>query len=222
VQRILATANLSAARKALVGSGVVVILQFGLFLLVGTVLWKLGIDDGVMDADTIFPQFIIDYLPPGLSGLVVAGLLAAAMSTVSSSLNSLASSTTHDFYGPLTGESNPDKLLRVGRLATIAWAVVLAGLALIPESRDQPVVIVALAVASIMYGGLLGLYVLGALSRIRQLDAMVALIVSSVIMMIIFVLKPGPLGQLAFTWYVPLGLLLTLVTGFLTSFIPTR
>jgi SSS family transporter len=219
VQRLLATKNLSHARKALVGSGVVVIGQFALFLLVGSLLWAAGFDDGVMASDEIYPRFVVSQLPPGLAGLVVAGILAAAMSTVSSSLNSLASATTHDFYASLTGDRDPRRLLTFGRWATFGWAVVLVGGALSFRLGDQPVVVVALSIASITYGGLLGTYLLGGLLKhARQPDAIGAILVATICMVVVVLVKPGDfLGSLAWPWYVPLGTLITFGTGFLSS-----
>ncbi len=97
VQRLLAARSLGDARYALVGSGVLVIIQFAVFLLVGSVIWAVSSYGANIPGDELYPRFVLDYLPPGVSGLVIAGILAAAMSTVSSSLNSLASATTHDF-----------------------------------------------------------------------------------------------------------------------------
>ena len=217
VQRLLATRSLRDARRALVGSGILVIAQFALFLFVGTMLWAAGVDDGTRSSDQLFPWFVVEHLPAGLSGLVVAGLLAAAMSTVSSSLNALASATTHDFYAPLSGRKDPRHLLKVGRLATLGWAVVLVGGALSFRSSNQPVVELALAIASITYGGLLGTYILGGVRRVRQLDAILALAVSTIVMLVIVFGKPGPFATLAWPWYVPLGLGITLVTGLTAS-----
>ena len=123
VQRLLATRSLADARLALVGSGLVVILQFLLFLLVGTAIWSAALAPEGMPADTIFPRFIIEHLPAGLAGLVVAGILAAAMSTISSSINALASSMTHDIYAGWTGRRDPTHLLRVGRAFSAVWGI---------------------------------------------------------------------------------------------------
>jgi len=218
VQRLLGTRTLRQARLALVGSGIVVVFQFALFLLVGTVLWAAGADPGTGSGDDIFPRFMLERLPTGLSGLAIAGVLAAAMSTVASSLNALASATTHDFYASLTGRHDSHHLLVVGRWATVVWAVVLAGGALSFRSTDTPVVELALSVASITYGGLLGLFVLGGtVRRARQRDAITALVVATIAMLTIVLVKPGPFATLAWPWYVPLGLAITLVTGWLGS-----
>ena len=222
VQRVLSTRSLSAARKALIGSGIVVIGQFALFLLVGTMLWALGADDGVMASDRIFPAFVTTGLPPGLAGLVVAGILAAAMSTVSSSLNSLASSTTYDLYGPLTGEHDQHRLVRVGRVATLGWAIVLAGGALLYRS-DQPVVELALSIASITYGSLLGTFILALkVHRCTQRDAMVALLASALLMLAVVLPDQGPFAGLAWPWYVPLGTTIAVTVGVVSSAFPHR
>ncbi|MCZ6917655.1 MAG: sodium:solute symporter [Gemmatimonadetes bacterium] len=218
VQRILTLGTLTNARKALVGSGVLVIMQFALFLIAGALIWAAGVDNGTMPSDEIFPRFIVGYLPAGLAGLVVAGILAAAMSTVSSSLNSLASATTHDFYAPLSGKKDPAHLLVVGRWATLAWAVVLMGGALLFQSEETPVVELALSIASITYGGLLGTYIMaGVMTRTRQRDAITAIVVATVAMVVIVLLKPPPFASLAWPWYVPLGTTITLVTAFISQ-----
>ena len=218
VQRLLATRSLPDARKALVGSGFLVIGQFALFLLVGTMLWAAGADDPNLSSDALFPTFAVAQLPAGLSGIVVAGLLAAAMSTVSSSLNSLASAATHDFYAPLTRKRDPRHLLRVGRWATVGWAIVLAGGALSFRSTDQPVVELALSIASITYGALLGTYILGGLRRAaRQADAIVAIGVATATMLIVVLVKPWVFADLAWPWYVPLGTLITVGVGVVMS-----
>src|SRR5207244_9299598 len=101
VQRLLAARGLKAAQRALIGSGVFIIVQFALFLLVGTTLWLAGADHAGMRSDAIYPTFVITQLPAGLAGLVVAGILAAAMSSHASAVNSLASASPHDCYAPL-------------------------------------------------------------------------------------------------------------------------
>ena len=220
VQRLLSTRSLTDARKALVGSGILVIVQFAIFLLVGTFIWAAGADNGTLSSDELFPSFIVDLLPPGLSGLVIAGIFAAAMSTVSSSLNSLASAATYDFYAPLTGTRDARKLLFVGRWTTLGWAVVLAGGALAFQSNDQPVVVLALSIASITYGGLLGTYILGGISpKVQQFDAIVTIVTATAAMLLIVLLKPGPFADLAWPWYVPLGTVIAIGVGLFSTWI---
>jgi len=221
VQRLLAARDLPDARRALIGSGVVVIAQFALFLLVGTSLWLAGADRPGLSADAIYPTFVMERLPAGLAGLVVAAILAAAMSTVASSLNSLASASTHDFYAALTGRSDAGHLLRVGRGMTLLWAAILVGGALLFKDRNTPVVVLALSIASITYGGLLGSYLLGGLwSRARQVDVIIAIVLGVAVMIPVVLgfpvrLLPG----LAWPWYVPLGTAVTVLVGMVSSLI---
>jgi len=234
VQRLLATRSLKAARVALIGSGVVVILQFLLFLLVGVAIWAAGLAPEGMPADQIFPQFILDHLPTGLAGLVVAGILAAAMSTISSSINALASSMTHDLYASWTGRRDPAHLLRIGKLFSAVWGTSLIGGALFfhfyATGTDTPVVVLALSIASITYGGLLGTYLLAGWPRAQRRDVVGAVCVAVAVMLLVVFARPlsvypalewlGPAGRLAWPWYVPLGTLLAVCTGVALSYLP--
>ena len=221
VQRLLAARDLRDARRALVGSGVVIVLQFALFLLVGTALWLAGAARPDLAGDAIYPAFVVEQLPAGLSGLVIAAILAAAMSTVASSLNSLASASTHDFYAPLTGRSDPNHLLRVGRAMTLVWAAVLVGGAMLFRDRDTPVVVLALSIASLTYGGLLGAYILGGVwRRAREVDVIVAIIVCVLVMTPVVLGFPVRwLPGLAWPWFVPLGTGITVGAGMVSSFV---
>jgi SSS family solute:Na+ symporter len=228
VQRLLATRSLRDARLALVGSGFVVFLQFLLFLMVGSAVWATKLIPDTVTSDQLFPRFVITYLPPGLAGLVVAGILAAAMGTHSSAINALASSVTHDLYASWTGRRDPAHLLRVGRICSALWAValMLGALAFLAYDREgkTPVVVLALSVASIAYGGLLGAYLLaGRWSRATGRDVVAGVVVSLTVMLVVFFARrlseqPGltwltPVGRLAWPWYVPLGTLLTVGVG---------
>ena len=228
VQRLLAARNLRDARRALIGSGVFIIIQIGLFLLVGTSLWLAGADQPGMRSDAIYPTFIITQLPAGLAGLTVAGILAAAMSSHASAVNSLASASTHDFYAPLTGRQEPVHLLWVGRWLTLFWTAVLVTGAMAFRDQNTPVVQLALSVASVTYGGLLGTYILGGLwRRARQRDVIVAIVTSVVIMTPIVlgaVIPQFPqrwhwLPGLAWPWYVPLGTGITVCVGIVSSLV---
>ncbi len=228
VQRLLATRSLADARAALVGSGVVVILQFLLFLLVGVAIWSAGMAPAGLQGDQIFARFIIEQLPTGLAGLLVAGILAAAMSTVASSINALASSMTHDLYAGWTGERDPVRLLRIGRAFSIVWGLSLIGAALVfhvyASGTDTPVVVLALSIASVTYGALLGAYILaGAWSRAAGTDVLIAAAVTIAVMLVVIFARPlsavgglewlMPVSRLAWPWYVPLGTTLCVGTG---------
>jgi SSS family solute:Na+ symporter len=234
VQRLLATRSLRDARLALVGSGVVVILQFALFLTVGAALRAAFPAGAALRGDEVFPRFIVGHLGGGLAGLAVAGLLAAAMSTTASALNSLASSTTHDFYAPISGRTGDDRhLLRAGRMFTLLWGAVLVLGALLFRQRNAPVVVVALSIASLTYGALLGAFVLARFPRVRERDVVLALIAGSVLMAAVVFAGPlasvlghppalATLSRLAWPWYVPLGTVLAVGIGLASSLAPAR
>jgi SSS family solute:Na+ symporter len=231
VQRLLATRSLADARRALVGSGVMVILQFLLFLLVGTAIWAAGRAPEGMAGDQIFSRFVIDIFPTGLSGLVIAGILAAAMSTLSSSISALASSLTHDLYSSWTGERDPVRLLRVGRVVSLGWGLALVlgalGFHSLASGNDTPVVVLALSIASVTYGALLGAYILsGADQRITGPDVIRGAVVTLTVMLVtIFAARLvaagfeflSPLGRLAWPWYVPMGTAITVIVAWLSS-----
>ena len=228
VQRLLASRDLKQARFALIGSGVVVLAQFTLFLLIGTAIWAAGFAPDTLPGDQIFSRFVVEHLPAGLAGLVVAAILAAAMSTHSSAINALASAVTHDLYASWTGRTDPAHLLRIGKLWTVAWGVLTTGTALlfyqIAGDGQTPVVVFALSIASITYGGMLGAYLLAAgPAWIQARHVLTAVALTLVLMLIVFFAKGlssrsglewlAPAGRLAWPWYVPLGTALTLVTG---------
>ncbi len=115
-------------------------------------------------SDEIFARFIVEQLPPGITGLLIAGIFAAAMSSLSSSINSLASASAYDFWAPLRGLVGDEaRILRVGKGFTLLWAALLIGGAIlfIPLSTRTSAVEVALGIASVVYGGLLGAFALG-------------------------------------------------------------
>ncbi len=232
VQRLLSSRNLRDARVALVGSGVVVLLQFTLFLLIGTALWAAQLAPTDVPADQLFSRFIIGHLPSGLAGLMVAAILAAAMSTHSSAINALASSVTHDLYAGWTGRTDPAHLFRVGRLWTMIWGVLITIAALIffrvAGEGQTPVVVFALSIASITYGALLGAYLLAAgPARIQGRHLLPAASVAIGVMLVIFFAKGlgtraglewlAPAGRLAWPWYVPLGTSITVGLGWLLA-----
>jgi SSS family transporter len=235
VQRLLATRSLRDARLALVGSGVMVIFQFTLFLLVGSAIWAAGLAPENVPGDQLFPAFVVNHLPVGLAGLVVAGILAAAMGTHSSAINSLASSATHDLYASWTGRRDPVHLLKVGRMFSAVWASGLILGALFfhyaATGNDTPVVVLALSIASVTYGPLLGTYLLaGRWPRAQGRDVVGAVIFTVLIMLIVVFARRlaghsgldwlAPLGKLAWPWYVPLGTLLAVGSGIVLSYLP--
>lgn len=169
VQRLLTARNEQDSKKALIASGFVVLLQFGLFLLIGIMLWvfyqRFPSPIQFRTNDYIFPTFVITQLPTGISGIIVAAILAAAMANLSSSFNSLASTTMMDFYKPLfKPEASDSHYLLLSRWLTIAWGVVLIGIAIFARQWGS-VLEVGLTIASVTYGALLGIFLLGVLTR---------------------------------------------------------
>ena len=232
VQRLLSARNLKDGQKAIIGSGFIVFLQFSLFLLIGLGLW--GFYQGRLfpTTDQIFPMFIIDRMPPGLVGLIIAAVVAATMSTHSGAINSLAASTTHDIYLPLTKRAaDAPETLRMGKLFALIWGTVLTLGALLFREQGTPVVIVALGIASFTYGGLLGGFFLGVFwARANQRDAILGMSVGIAAMSFVVFARQliaafpslaeplGPFATIAWPWYVLIGTSITMATGILSSF----
>ncbi len=192
VQRILTCRDERAGQKAIALSGVVVFFQFCLFLMLGILLYAYynGAsyqELGLTRADGIFPKFIVEEMPSGVSGLIVAALFAAAMSTLSSSLSSLSSATVLDIYIPLFGrEKSESQLLKISRLMTLLWGVVLIGVAVAFIGLKGTVVEIALSIASYTYGGLLGAFLLGLFyPPAEQRDAIAGFITALVAMTLV-------------------------------------
>jgi Na+/proline symporter len=232
VQRLLSARSLMAAQAAVIGSGVAVIIQFALFLILGVGLWGLYGGQVFPVPDAIFPTFIVDQMPHGLVGLLLAAILAATMSTHSGAINSLAAAATHDIYLPLTGRTPDDpRTLRTGRFFALFWGIVLTGGALLfPQNPKTSVVVVALSIASFTYGGLLGGFFLAIFwRRARQRDAIIGMSVGIAAMSVIVFAKqisvaiPGwaatlaPLSTIAYPWFVLIGTAITLFVGILSS-----
>ncbi|MBU2446325.1 MAG: sodium:solute symporter [Bacteroidetes bacterium] len=214
VQRLLTTKSLRSGQKAIIGSGVIVIIQFAVFLVVGVMLYAYYGSLNVK-SDEIFPMFIINVLPPGLTGLIIAGLFAAAMSTLAGSMSSLSSSTMLDLYIPYFGKFKTEKKqLAISRLFTIFWAALLVGAAIFFMESPQTVVELALSIASFTYGGLLGTFLLGLLNkRASQEDALAGFSAGIFVMITVISLK-----LVAWTWFTFIGVMVTLIIGsFLTS-----
>jgi solute:Na+ symporter, SSS family len=228
VQRLLAAPNLAGARKAVIGSGVLVFVQFTLFLVVGAGLYAFYAGRTFETPDEVFPLFIIQSLPAGLSGLLVAGILAAAMSTVSSSLNSLAAAATHDIYAPIARREHDEvHLLRAGRAFTLVWAAILIGGAILFRFAQQgtPIVVIALQIASFTFGPLLGGFLLGTLfRRPDQRDAVTGIAIAVALMTTLWVVQTfGIIDRVVDTlWFALIGSALTVVVGLASAAIRGR
>jgi SSS family transporter len=227
VQRMLSSRSLREAQRAIIGSGIVVFLLMTLFLTVGMGLWSFYGAKDFTTPDVIFPTYIVQQMPHGLIGLLLASIIAATMSTHSGAINSLAAATTHDIYLPLTGRSADDaSTFRAGRYFALAWGVVLTvGALLFPEGKT-PVVVIALSIASFTQGALLGAFALGILNRrVNQRDAIIGMSLGIVAMAGVVFAKPlaatypslaavlGPFSNVAWPWYVLIGLTITFTSG---------
>jgi SSS family transporter len=184
VQRLLACNNLKSSQKALITSGIIVIFQFALFLVLGLMLYAFyngqavgPMGHFVASSDEIFPKFIVEELPAGLSGIIIAGVFAAAMSSLSGSLNSLASSSMLDIYKSRFGKNNtPQQDLLISRIITAVWGVIFIAGAMLFTDKKNPVVELGLSIASFTYGGLLGTFLMGVfIKQVKENAAMIAL-----------------------------------------------
>jgi solute:Na+ symporter, SSS family len=219
VQRLLAAKTEGQSRAALFASWIVIFFQFALFLFIGVLLFVHYSDAGLpapQSADSIYPMFIWNSLPPGVAGLVIAAILAAGMSNLSAALNALASTTVMDFYKPFVTRREPATsnahFLSVARWATVAWGAVLFLVGLVARHVGS-VLEAGLTIASILYGSLLGVFLLGLLTkRVRETAAMIAMIAGLALMIYV-----RAATQIAFTWYVVIGTAATFSTGYVLS-----
>ena len=221
VQRLLAARDCRQSQAALLASWVVIFIQFTLFLAIGTCLFVVYQEHG--DAapavlDRLYPLYIWRSLPPGVAGLVMAAILAAAMSNLSAALNSLASTTVLDLWKPiignkLGGSASDATWLARSRYATVGWGIVLMGVALLARQWGN-VLHAGLSIASIVYGSLLGVFLLGLFTRrVGEIAAMCGMSVGLVLLLYVRFATP-----IAFTWYVMIGASATFATAVLLSF----
>ncbi len=232
VQRMLAARNLRESRLALLSSGGVIFLQFTLFLLIGVGLYVFyGLHPAVFaSADRIFPTFIVREMPIGIAGLLVAAILAAAMSNLSAALNSLSSTTVVDFYMHWRPRADDRERMMISRASTVVWALVLFAVAVysVFAGGKGHVVEIGLSIASVAYGALLGVFLLGTLTRYAtQWGAIVGMICGFAVNLMLWLnpspLKLGPvtIPHIAFTWYVLIGSIVTFIVGSGASFLFT-
>ena len=225
VQRYLCTDRPRSATIALLTSGAIVLAQFIGFLFIGVLLFAFYhpfTDPGYAGAasasfpftsgDRVFPDFITKHMPSGLSGLVVAAIFAAAMS---SSLNSIAATAVNDLYKPFRPARSDKHYLRVSHVLTLLWGVVQIGVALAVRNQPGSALNKALSVASLINGPILGVFLVGTfLRRVSQPPALIGMIVSSVVMLYVFFVRT----EIAWTWYVFIGSLITFVVSWAASF----
>jgi Na+/proline symporter len=220
VQRLLAARSQRQSMAALLSSGVAILFQFALFLMVGIMLFAYyhvpSANFGT--ADRIYPRFIVSQMPHGISGLLIAAILAAAMSNLSAALNSLSSTSIIDFYLQRRPQTDERSRLRLSRAATFLWALVLFSLAVLSLHRVGRVIEVGLQIASVAYGALLGVFLLGVLTRrANQNGAMIGMLCGFVTELYIWLGTRVP-----WTWYVAIGTVVTFAVGYMASILLTR
>src|SRR6478609_5837770 len=223
VQRYLCTDRPRNATVALLTSGAIVLAQFIGFLFIGVLLFAFyhpftdpsyaaaSATFPFTSGDRVFPDFITKHMPSGLSGLVVAAIFAAAMS---SSLNSIAATAVNDLYKPFRPARSDKHYLRVSHVLTLIWGVVQIGVALAVRNQPGSALNKALSIASLINGPILGVFLVGTfLRRVSQPRALIGMLVSSVVMLYVFFVRT----EIAWTWYVFIGSLITFVVAWLAS-----
>jgi solute:Na+ symporter, SSS family len=220
VQRLLAARSQRQSVTALLSSGVAILFQFSLFLIVGVSLFVFYRVPSAHfgTADRIYPTFIVTQMPHGIAGLLIAAILAAAMSNLSASLNSLSSTSIIDFYLQHRPQADERRRLRLSRVATVVWALILFGLAVLSLHKVGRVVEVGLQIASVAYGALLGVFLLGVLTRrANQQGAMLGMLCGFLAELYVW------LGtHIPWTWYVLIGTVVTFAVGYASSIVLQR
>jgi SSS family transporter len=223
VQRYLCTDRPKRAAAALLTSGAIVLGQFIGFLFIGILLFAFYhpfTDAAYTSApaaafpfsggDRVFPDFITRHLPPGLSGLVVAAIFAAAMS---SSLNAIAATAMNDLYKPLRPRATDKHYLKVSHVLTLLWGVVQIAVALVLRNKNRSALDLALSIASLINGPILGVFLVGVfLRRVSQAPALIGMIVSMGVMLYVYFTT-----RIAWTWYVFIGSVITVIAAWLAS-----
>ena len=211
VQRMLTARDFNKSRLSLILSGLADLPIAGSFLLVGillSVFYNLNTELTVPKADNeIFAQYIVTQMPVGLRGLIVAGVFATMMGSTSAALNALATSFTKDFFVPYFARDNsPGSLIWAARLATLVFGALMVVVATLTANlvlQDSKLTILPIALGSVgyTYGALLGVFLLGMLTKKRGNDRanIIAMIVAIAVVLVIARAKV-PMVDLAGSW----------------------
>jgi SSS family transporter len=216
VQRLLSARDQAQSRTALLSSWAVIFVQFTLFLLIGVLLFVYYGDLHLpvpAQRDRIFPEFVWNNLPPGAAGIIIAAILAAAMANLSAALNSLASTTVVDFYRARKKDLDEKKSILLARLATVAWGAILLAIAIGAAQVSKSVLDTGLKIASVPFGALLGVFLLGVLTKKPGQAAAIAGTVAG-LGTVLYICFWTPI---AWSWYVLIGTTVTFGTGLAAS-----
>lgn len=214
VQRYLCARSQRDSGKALIASGFVVLGQFALFLFVGVGLAcfydQYPPGRAFERNDEVFAAFIVDHLPPGMVGLTLAAVFAAAMSTLSSSLNSSAAALVNDLYLPRAKrDPSPSRLVAISRGMTVLFGIIQIGVAVAGQYFVTNVVNDVLAIAGFTAGVLLGVFLLGVLTQqVGQRSALAGMVAG-----LMTVAWTKFCTDLAWTWYSTVGAAATFFGG---------
>ncbi|HVS02763.1 MAG TPA: sodium:solute symporter [Thermoanaerobaculia bacterium] len=223
VQRYLSARSLADARRALTLSGVVIVAQFALFLLIGVALWafyQLAPPAVPFDRpDRVFVRFILEQMPVGVLGLLLGAVFAAAMSTLSSSLNSCASTAANDLWLPLArSRPTPERQLRVVRVLTAVFGLAQIGVGIGGQWLTASVINSVLGFVAFTTGIVLGVFFLGMYTRrVGQRAALTGMVLGLAAMAWVFFATP-----LAWPWFALVGSALTFVLGWAASLVWPR
>jgi solute:Na+ symporter, SSS family len=231
VQRYLCTDKPSRASLALLSSGAVILGQFIGFLFIGVLLFafyapfnapeyaQAGVANSGVPAtfpftggDKVFPDFITKFMPSGLSGLVVAAIFAAALS---SSLNSIAATAVNDLYKPFAKDKSDKHYLKISGWLTVIVGIVQVVIAIAFMKTASSALNLALSVASLINGPILGVFLIGTfLKKTREIHALIGM-AASILLMLYILLQT----KIAWTWYALIGSLTTFIVAYLASLI---
>jgi len=214
VQRLLAARSQRDSGRALIASGFIVLFQFTVFLLVGVMLFVFSQHAPLLSpgdrTDRILPLFLVREMPTGLAGLLLASILAVAMSNASGSLNSLAASSVVDLAVLRRRTVDPVKFLKISRRMTLIWGSVLIIFGLV---RWTHLLETGLTVSSFPLGSLLGLFLLGTFdSRANARGSLTGMFAGLATVLLVY-----GYTQIAFTWYWLIGACVTFAVGAIVS-----
>jgi SSS family transporter len=220
VQRLLAARSPREAARGLVLSGVIVLAQFVLFLVIGVMLFTyyqhVPLPRPLARNDELLPTFIVTALSHGAAGFIVAAIVAAALSP---SINAMAATTVNDFYAKyFRPDADEETLMRVSRAWTVVWGVVQIAVAIGAQWMQRSVLDSGLAVLSYAAGPVLGAFLLGTLVPwVAERAAFAGMLAGLAVMTAIWARTTT-----AFTWYVFIGATTTMAIACLVQLITAR